>query len=150
MSTMNPLDPYGGTTPPIEQLIGNAYDNVRKVASNIPIIKEAADNIENIKKASELSDRIDSIVEDVEANQESARASKEAAAISAQEAKNYRDSSEQHDISANTAAVTATSLIGEVNKAILSYGTLVEAAIAAAELAKDASLIQAGGLLAAG
>lgn len=42
MSTMNPLDPYGGTTPPIEQLLGNAYNVVRYVASNMDKIEKVS------------------------------------------------------------------------------------------------------------
>lgn len=42
MSTINPLDPFGGTTPPIEQMLGNTYDVVRHVATNMDKIEKVA------------------------------------------------------------------------------------------------------------
>lgn len=41
-------DPFGGHTPLVDKLIGNAYDHVRFVAVNMPAIKHVSANLEAV------------------------------------------------------------------------------------------------------
>ena len=141
MSIMNPLNPYGGNTPKIEQMIGAAYDNVRKVAQNIDTIQAVSLNKENIDKAASISDSVLTLEEEMiqavevtttkaqEAVDSSVIASAKAneTVLNAQEAKVARDEAVQ-------ASTAASSLVGSVSKAVLSYPNYAAASIAAATL----------------
>lgn len=116
MSTMNPLDPYGGNTPNIEQMIGTAYDNVRTVAANIRDVKTVSQNIDNVIKAGQLQERIDDIVTTIEE-------STEICTTSAAEAKEARDTA----VASAHVAGEAASLVSSVAKAKLSYRTYSDA-----------------------
>lgn len=155
MSTMNPLNPYGGNTPQIDQLIGAAYDNVRKVAQNIDSIKAVSLNKENIDKAALINDSVLTLEEEMiqavevtttkaqEATDSSVIASAKAneTVLNAQKAKVARDEAVQ-------ASTAANSLVGSVSKAVLSYPNYTSAFAAAAtlpdgqsvEVAKDETL----------
>lgn len=141
MSTMNPLDPYGGSTPPIEQMLGNAYDNVRKVVQNINVIKAVDANKESIDKAAQISDDVLTLKEKMkvavstsQAAATSATSSADIAKASELSAKNNAISANQSAQSASQSANTTTSLVGSVKKAILYYDTFAEAQAAAATL----------------
>ena len=141
MSTVNPLDPYGGTTPPIEQMLGSAYDNVRRVAQNINVIQAVDANKENIDKAAQLSDDVLTLKEEMEAAVSTSEAAAQSATESAAVAKASELSAKQDAASANQSAQsasqsadTATSLVGSVKKAILYYDTFTEAQAAATTL----------------
>lgn len=141
MSNMNPLNPYGGNTPKIEQMIGSAYDNVRKVAQNIDTIKAVSLNKENIDKAALISDSVLTLEEEMiqavevtttkaqEATDSSVIASTKAneTVLSAQKAKVARDEAVQ-------ASTAANSLVGSVSKAVLSYPDYAAASAAATTL----------------
>ena len=141
MSNMNPLNPYGGNTPKIEQMIGAAYDNVRKVAQNIDTIKAVSLNKENIDKAALINDSVLTLEEEMiqavevtttkaqEATDSSVIASAKAneTVLNAQKAKVARDEAVQ-------ASTAANSLVGSVSKAVLSYPNYTSAFAAAATL----------------
>lgn len=90
MSTINPLDPYGGTTPPIEQQLGTAYDNVRRVAQIVPSVVTVSGNIDEVIEAAKLNEDLPALKEQMSTAHVDSLAAIEAAlpaAASAQEAK---------------------------------------------------------------
>lgn len=100
MSTMNPLDPYGGTTPPIEQLLGNAYSVVRFVATNMDKIQEVNDNMEEIKEAG-------TIKADILDLRDEAEAAKDASVTASEHASHSAGNSQSYSNAANTSALSA-------------------------------------------
>ena len=48
MGNRSSMDPYGGVTPQIDKMIGDAYPNVEIVAKNIDAVVTCAENIDAI------------------------------------------------------------------------------------------------------
>lgn len=144
MSTMNPLDPYGGTTPPIEQMLGNAYNVVRHVAANLNIIGEANENMDDIKESITVKKEVVALRDEtVEATKVAVEASAESAA-GAEESKAFATNAEYSSAAATKAKNDAEAF---ASQAEAGSEASKEFSIQA-QNAKDAALAAAGPLYA--
>ena len=51
-------DPFGGTDPLVDKMIGNAYNTVRHVALNMAQIKHVSENLESIHDLAQIKDAV--------------------------------------------------------------------------------------------
>lgn len=78
-----PFHPLGGPDTLVDKMVGNAYEQVKLVAINLPYIKHVSDQLENIYNISQSLTEIQAVGSNLDAVQAVARITDEITAVAA-------------------------------------------------------------------